>query len=88
MPCELRYQFVIFRFADRKQRAECCAVLCCAIVDTLANRLALTDREKKMEKEKVELLEAFENSIDQDAIDALTDEQVTDVLAILEKAGY
>lgn len=41
-----------------------------------------------MEKEKDELLEAFENSIDQDAIDALTDEQVTEVLAILERAGY
>ena len=41
-----------------------------------------------MEKEKDELIEAFENSIDQDAIDALTDEQVADVLAILERAGY
>lgn len=27
MPRKLRYQFVIFRFADRKQRMECCAVL-------------------------------------------------------------
>ena len=41
-----------------------------------------------MENQKDELIEGFENSIDQDAIDALTDEQVLDVLAILEKAGY
>jgi len=30
----------------------------------------------------------WENVIDQDAVDALTDEQVAEVLSILNKAGY
>ena len=41
-----------------------------------------------MDTSKDEVVELFESAINMDAIDALPDEQVKALLAILEKAGY